>query len=190
MITKYPIYSQLSNSSFYRFLFAFVICCLNLDPDKGHTFTLVEIPPRSRLIYRFPQIIFSLQLFCWRNQVVYPEVFPWVWILQAMNQWNHLVCFFVPIFFGKLTAISKSLIKCFFVFYFLQDYFSGGVKCCAIAIITHYFSHCSILPIESIFRLAPQSFWQYPSCLCHWASDTGQLSNQAQESASNFTNNS
>ena len=36
------------------------------------------------------------------------------------------------------------------------------------AIITHYFSHCSILPIESIFRLALQSFWQYPSCLCHW----------------------
>lgn len=130
MITKYPVYSQLSNSSFYRFLFAFVIYCLNLDPDKGHTFTLVEIPPRSHLIYRFPQIIFSLQLFCWRNQVVYTEVFPWVWILQAMNQWGHLVCFFAPIFFGKLIAISKSLIKCFFVFCFLQDYFSGGVICC------------------------------------------------------------
>ena len=37
------------------------------------------------------------------------------------------------------------------------------------ACITHYFSHCYILPIERIFRLAPQSFWQYPSCLCYWA---------------------
>lgn len=108
---NYPIYSQFSNS-FYGFVFVFVICCLNLDPDKGHTFTLVEIPPRSHFIYRFPQIIFFLQLFCWRNQVVYPEVFAWVWILQTVNQWDHLMCFFVPIFFGKLTARSN------FVFYF------------------------------------------------------------------------